>query len=88
MGIIELFEIGFFTAFWNWSSPFLTLLAYSFVFIGIVLQFIFRKSFRKPIMKWFLLILCGVGIIISECMWQMITGWERLAVDFLYGAVI
>jgi len=85
MGIAELFEIGFFTAFWNWSNPFLTALVYFFVIVGVILQLILQKNCRKPTMKWLLIGLCGIGIIISECLWQVITGWERLAVDIIYG---
>ena len=88
MGIAELFEIGFFTAFWNWSNPILTALVYAFVIVGVVIQIILKKKCRKPIMKWLLIGICGVGIIISECLWQAITGWERLAIDILYGLAI
>ena len=34
MGFLELFEIGFFTALWNWSNPFLTVLVYAFIVMG------------------------------------------------------
>lgn len=34
MGLLELFEIGFFAALWNWSNPFLTVLVYAFIVIG------------------------------------------------------
>ena len=88
MGIFELLEIGFFMAFFNWSSPFLTVLVYSFVFIGTVLQVIFWKACRTMIMKLALVIFCVFCILVSECLWKMITGWERLVIDFIYGAVI
>jgi len=88
MGIAELFEIGFFTAFWNWSNPILTALVYAFVIVGVVIQIVLQKKCRKPIMKWLLIGICGVGIIISECLWQAITGWDRLAIDIIYGLAI
>ena len=88
MGIAELFEIGFFTAFWNWSNPILTALVYAFVIVGVVIQIILQKKCRKPIRKWLLIVICGVGIIISECLWQVITGWDRLAIGIIYGLAI
>ena len=88
MGIAELFEIGFFTAFWNWSNPILTAFVYAFVIVGAFTQIILQKKCRKPIMKWLLIGICGVGIIISECLWQVITGWDRLVIDIFYGLTI
>lgn len=88
MGITELFEIGFFTAFWNWSNPILTGLVYFCVIVGIVLQIILQKKCRKFKMKRLLIGICGVGIIICECLWQVITGWDRLAIDIIYGLAI
>ncbi len=88
MGIAELFEVGFFMAFINWSSPILTALVYSFVAVGAILQFVLQKNCRKPAMKWLIVCLCGIGIVVSECVWQMITGWDRLAVDIIYGLII
>ena len=88
MGIAELFEVGFFTAFWNWSNPILTALVYFCVVVGAVLQIVFRKKCRNPIAKWLLIGLCGVGIIISECAWHTITGWERLGVIIIYGFIV
>ena len=88
MGIVELFEIGFFTAFINWSNSLLTVLVYAFVIVGGVIQIILSNKCRNPIMKWSLMGLCGVGIMICECLWQTITGWDRIAVDFVYGFII
>ena len=88
MGIAELFEIGFFTAFWNWSNPILTALVYAFVIVGMFIQIILQKKCRKPIMKLLLITICSVGIIISECLWQTITGWDRFALDIIYGLTI
>ena len=88
MGIMELFDIGFFTTFWNWSSPILTMLIYSSVVLGFIIQFLLRRKCHKPILRWMLVILCTIGIIVSECVWQVITGWERLSVDMFYGLFI
>jgi len=88
MGIAELFEIGFYTAFWNWSNPILTALVYSFVIVGAVLQIIVQKKCRKPKIKWLLIGICGVGIIVSECIWHTMLGWERLGVVIIYGLIV
>lgn len=88
MGITELFEIGFFTTFWNWDTPILTGLVYFSVIIGAVLQIFLQKMCRKPIMKWMLIGICGIGIVICECWWHNITGWDRITVDIIYGLVI
>ena len=39
-------------------------------------------------MKWLLMGICGIGIIISECVWHTISGWDRLGIDFIYGFII
>ena len=85
MGIAELFEIGFFTAFWNWSNPILTALVYAFVIVGVILQIILQKKCRKSFSKLGFIGICVIAIIISECLHQIITGWDRLLVDFVYG---
>ena len=88
MGFLELFEIGFFTALWNWSNPFLTLLVYVFIVMGALIELILLKKCRKTITRWSLIGICGIGIVISECAWQMITGWDRLAIDIIYGIIV
>ena len=88
MGFLELFEIGFFTALWNWSNPFLTLLVYVFIVMGALIQLILLKKCRKTITRWSLLGICGIGVVFSECTWQVITGWDRLAIDIIYGVIV
>lgn len=88
MGFLELFEIGFFTALWNWSNPFLTVLVYAFIVMGTVIQLILLKKCRNPVSRWSLFGICGIGIVISECAWQVITGWDRLAIDIIYGVIV
>jgi hypothetical protein len=88
MGIAELFEMGLFTIFWNWSDPILTAIVYAFVIVGVIIQIILQKKCRKPKTKWLLMGICGVGIVICECLYQVITGWDRLAIDIIYGLVI
>lgn len=88
MGFIELFEIGFFEAFWNWSAPILTILIYFCIATGFALQFILQKKCRKPAMRWSFIILCAFGIIISECAWQSIIGWNQIVVDIIYGLIV
>ena len=88
MGIFELFESGFFSPFWNWTSPISTLLVYLCVIVGAVIQIFLQKKFRKPTMKWLLMGICCIGIVICECWWQNITGWDRLFVDVVYALII
>lgn len=88
MGFLELFEIGFFTALWNWSNPFLTVLVYAFIVMGALIQLILLNKCRKTITRWSLVGICGIGIVISECAWQVITGWDRLGTDIIYGIIV
>lgn len=88
MGIAELFEIGFFTTFWNWSNPILTALVYSCVIVGAIFQIILLKKCQKQILKWLLIVLCGIGIIICECVWHVIIGWARLGLVIIYGFIV
>ena len=88
MGIFELFESGFFTPFWNWSSPVLTGLFYLCVIMGAVLQIFLQKKFKNPAIKWLLMGICGIGIVICECWWHNITGWDWLTVDVIYALII
>lgn len=88
MGFLELFEVGFFTALWNWSNPFLTILEYVFIVVGAVIQLILLKKSRKSATRSSLIGICVIGIVISECAWQVITGWDRLAIDIIYGIIV
>lgn len=88
MGFIELFEIGFFTAFWNWTVPHLTILIYFCTASGFALQSILQKRCHKPAIRCSLIVLCAFGIIVSECAWHSITGWDRLGVDIIYGLIL
>ena len=88
MGIVEIFEIGFFSAFWHWSVPGLTVLVYLCVFVGVVLQSVLQKRCRTPAMRWLVVELCGIGVIVSECLWQSASGWDRLGIDLLYGSIL
>ncbi len=91
MGIIELFEIGFFAPFWHWSTPILTALMYFFVVVGLALQFILEKKSRKPAVRWAIFGLCICCIFISECVWlfskdQM--GSNSINFYIIYGSII
>ena len=88
MGFFELFEIGFFTALWNWSNPFLTVLVYAFIVMGALIQLILLNKCRKTITRWSLIGFCGIGVVFSEFAWQVITGWDRLAIDIIYGVIV
>ena len=88
MGIIELFEVGFFTAVWNWSNPILTLLIYVCIAIGALVQLVLTRKSRKTVARWSLIVILGYAIILSECVWHTVSGWERLGLVIIYGFII
>lgn len=88
MGIIELFEIGFFTTLWDWSNFPLTMTVYSCIALGCIIQGILQKKCDNSNLRWLFIGLCAIGIIVCECIWHMITGWDRLGLDFIYGFII
>ena len=88
MAFFELFEVGVFNALLNWSNPILTAIVYAAILIGILIQLFLHRKYRGSNRRWSLLIVCVVGVVISECAWHMITGWERLGVDVVYGAIV
>ncbi len=88
MGIIELFETGFFEAFWNWSNPLFTILVYACVAMGAVIQLFLQRNWNKSKKRWLLIVLCVIGIIICEFFWHNLIGWDRLTVDFFYAWIV
>lgn len=64
------------------------MLVYIFIAIGALIQYALLRKCRKPAKLWSLIGICGIGIVISECAWQMITGWDRLAIDIIYGIIV
>ena len=69
-------------------KPILTVLVYAFIVIGAVIQLILLRKCRAQITRWSMIGICVIGIVISECAWQMITGWDRLAIDIIYGIIV
>ena len=88
MRIVELFEIGFFTAFWNWKVPFLTAAIYFFVLMGAAFQIILQKKCCIPKMEWFLITICVIGILIFEYLGRIIPGFGSLNATIYYGFLI
>ena len=84
MGIAELFEIGFITVFWDFSTPILSISAYLSLFFGCVIQLGFLEKIYKKIWRLSLLEISVIGIVICECVWHTITGWDRFIVDWVY----
>ena len=85
MGLAELFDIGFFTAFINWSSLWLSTLIYACVAGGFALQYLLLKKCHRAAARYWTYLLDAIGILFSEAWWHTMTGWDRLAVDFIYG---
>ena len=69
-------------------KPIFDFLEYVFIVVGAVIQLILLKKCRNPVSRWSLIGICGIGIVFSECAWQVITGWDLLAVDIIYGVII
>ena len=88
MGIIELFDVGVFTALFYWANPFLTIIEYLCILVGMLIQWFLYKKYNHSKTRWALMIVGVIGIIICECVWHLITGWERLALDVVYGGII
>ena len=85
MGFAELFEIGFFTA-WIIPSNFgLTAAIYVGVAISFALQYLLLQKCRRAAARYWTYFLDAVGILLCEILWHTVTGWDRLAVDIVYG---
>lgn len=84
MGFVELFEIGFITVFWDFSTPILSISAYLCLFFGSVIQLSFLEKIYNRIWRLSLLEISVIGIVICECVWHTITGWDRFIVDWVY----
>ena len=88
MRIVELFEIGFFTAFWNWKVPFLTAAIYFFVLMGAAFQIVLQKKCCIPKMEWLLITICVIGILLFEYLGRIIPGFGSLNATIYYGFLI
>lgn len=87
MGFIELLEMGFFHTFFNFSNPYISVPVYILVFIGFFVQTNILKKYTAR-RKYSFIFVCICGIFISEIIWNNITGWDRIAVDLIYGFII
>ena len=85
MGFAELFEIGFFTAFVIWSNFGLTAAVYVGVALSFSLQYLLLKKFHRAVTRYWTYMLDLVAILACEIWWHFSSGWDRLAVDFIYG---
>lgn len=88
MGILELYELGFFTALFYWANPVLTALEYAFLALGFGAQFFLQKRKPERGIRWGLMALCGIGLLLCEGLWHTVTGWDRLPVDIGYGMIL
>ena len=84
MGFIELFKVGLITVFWNFSTPFLSIMVYVCLLLGIVVQFLLLKKSRRRFLRKFLFVICAAGLLTCECIWHAIIGWDRFLVDCVY----
>lgn len=88
MGIIELVEIGFFEAFYNFSNWILSLLIYTFMFAGFGIQFLLMRKSPNSNLKWVFLVFLTVDAIIFEILYQVMSGWDLFAILILYGLML
>lgn len=88
MALVEICDMGFWAAFADWSNPVLTVMIYGCVAFGASLQLLLQRKCRRTLRRWLLVALCVVGIVVSECAWQVITGCEKIGVAVIYGLII
>ena len=83
MGIIELWETGFFHAIFNFATPFVSISFWVCLLIGCLIQFLINhKSQSKWIRASFVLILFCL-ILLFDVLCFVITGWDRLIYMYL-----
>ena len=85
MGFMELFEIGFFSAFINWSSLWLSALIYVCIALGFAVQYLLLKKCRSVGARCWTYTIDAIGILLCEVWWHTVTGWDRLGADIVYG---
>ena len=85
MGIAELFEIGFFSAFIIWTNFGLTAAIYVGVALSFTLQYLLLKKCRRAAARYWTYVLDLIAILACEIWWHLSSGWDRLAVDIIYG---
>ncbi len=88
LGFFELIDIGFFEAFWNWSNVYLTILMYLSVLLGAAVQYLLCRKCQRPFFRWSLIVLCLIGILISEYALIFITGWGSFSILLIYGFIL
>ena len=88
MGLFELFEIGFFHSLWNFANPALSILTYLYILLGFLVEILLQMKCKNNFFKFLPISLCVTGIILSEVLFSLITGWERLAISIFYGLTL
>ena len=84
----NLFEIGFFSVFYNWSSWPLTAAAYFCVLTGFFIEHLILRRNKTKAAKWIYPAILLIACIIGEALTWAITGWNVLAVLIIYGLAI
>ena len=88
MGLSELISVGFFEAFWNFSSPFLSVLAYLCVLLGALFQWLISRKYCSVPKSLTLIGILLTGAVLCDIATIAITGWERIGMLVLYGCVL
>ena len=85
--ISNLFEIGFFSALWNWSNPLLTAALYIAIAAGFAMQYLLQRKCRIIILRFCPFALYLVGIIFCAYQWNTLSGWDTLSALFILGFI-
>lgn len=88
MGLIELWNIGFFALLWNFNEWILSATLYICIGIGGLVQLLLLWKGRKKAIRWGFAALLAVLIIVCEVLYHIITGWDLLGVLFLCGGAV
>ena len=87
MMLIELIEIGFFSALYDLSNPLLSISVYTSIAVPMLLQIVLLKKYPNSSITRYLLLITFVGMIVLEVLCHSITGWDRLGWLIIYGFV-
>lgn len=82
--ILELWEVGFFQVPFYIGEPYLFCSFWAALLIGVMIQLLLMKKCKRPWARWSFTALTLVGLLVSEILCQVITGWDLLAAMFLY----
>ena len=84
----ELLKTGLLTVFFNFSSQWLSVLAYISLFAGFAMQAILLHKQGKPKIRWIYPAILALAILVCELLTWTITGWDRVYISLVYLCVL